>query len=90
MPSNGPPEPIIETPTHEPGREETGDRALRLLGRRDDDCKPVERYQIIAKQIYLRLAGPRDPAGQFIVVPLIVTENPAGAVQTLGDRSGWL
>jgi hypothetical protein len=28
MPSNGPREPIIETPTHEPGREETGDRAL--------------------------------------------------------------
>ena len=36
MPSNGPREPIIETPTHEPGREETGDRALRLRVRQQE------------------------------------------------------
>jgi hypothetical protein len=36
MPSNGPPEPIIETPTHEPRREETGDRALRLRVRQQE------------------------------------------------------
>src|SRR5262245_43925155 len=36
MPSNGPPEPIIETPTHEPSREETGDRALRLRVRQQE------------------------------------------------------
>jgi GAF domain-containing protein/histidine kinase len=36
MPSNGPREPIIETPTHEPGQEETGDRALRLRVRQQE------------------------------------------------------
>lgn len=36
MPSNGPQEPIIETPTHEPGREEPGDRALRLRVRQQE------------------------------------------------------
>ena len=34
--SNGPREPIIETPTHEPGREEPGDRALRLRVRQQE------------------------------------------------------
>src|SRR6516225_5313403 len=36
MPSDGPREPIIETPTHEPGREEPGDRALRLRLRQQE------------------------------------------------------
>ena len=36
MPSDGPREPIIETPTHEPGRGETGDRALRLRVRQQE------------------------------------------------------
>jgi two-component sensor histidine kinase len=36
MPSNGPREPIIESPTHEPGREETGDRAVRLRVRQQE------------------------------------------------------
>src|SRR5262249_17078048 len=36
MPSDGPREPIIETPTHEPGREEPGDRALRLRVRQQE------------------------------------------------------
>src|SRR5215831_18598163 len=36
MPSNGPREPIVETPTHEPGREETGDRAVRLRVRQQE------------------------------------------------------
>ena len=36
MPSNGPREPIIEAPTHEPGREEPGDRAARLRVRQQE------------------------------------------------------
>src|SRR5499427_4506191 len=36
MPSDGPREPIIETPTHEPGREETSDRALGLRIRQQE------------------------------------------------------
>ena len=36
MPSSGPLEPIVETPTHEPRREETGDRALRLRVRQQE------------------------------------------------------
>ena len=36
MPSDEPREPIIETPTHEPGREEPGDRALRLRLRQQE------------------------------------------------------
>src|SRR5215475_5634966 len=36
MPSDGPREPIIETPTREPGREEPGDRALRLRVRQQE------------------------------------------------------
>ena len=35
MPSNGPREPVIETPAR-PGREETGDRALRLRVRQQE------------------------------------------------------
>jgi len=36
MPSNGPRKPVIETPTREPRREETGDRALRLRVRQQE------------------------------------------------------
>jgi len=36
MPSDEPREPIIETPTHEPGREEPGNRALRLRVRQQE------------------------------------------------------
>jgi two-component sensor histidine kinase len=36
MPSNGPREPFIESPPHEPRREETGDRALRLRIRQQE------------------------------------------------------
>src|SRR5215475_1458905 len=48
MPSNGPPEPIIETPPHEPRREETGDRALGLR---------IRQQEILAELGVLALKG---------------------------------
>src|SRR5262245_47595918 len=48
MPSNGRPEPIVETPPHEPRREETGDRALGLR---------IRQQEILAELGVLALKG---------------------------------
>ena len=48
MPSNGRPEPIVETPPHEPRRGETGDRALGLR---------IRQQEILAERGVLALKG---------------------------------